>query len=95
MTQELATPPKTSLDTVVTVWRDGTWQLWGTVDAIMVRNDPDWLTEFSVAEVATVEREACARAAEDLYGDDSRWASHYHCAAASIATAIRARGESA
>jgi hypothetical protein len=27
----------------ITVWKDGTWQLWSAGDAYYAQNDPDWL----------------------------------------------------
>ena len=43
----------------VTVWKDGGWKVWGTVDAMYARDDPDWLCDFGVADVlASAERES-------------------------------------
>lgn len=35
----------------VTVWKDGTWKMWSCRDAEYARDDPDWLTEFSMKEL--------------------------------------------
>ncbi len=35
----------------VTVWKNGNWKVWSTMDATYARDDPDWLTDFGVQEV--------------------------------------------
>lgn len=32
----------------ITVWKDGTWQVWSVLDAYYAREDPDWLVEILV-----------------------------------------------
>ena len=27
----------------ITVWKDGTWVVWGELDAYYAQNDPEWL----------------------------------------------------
>lgn len=27
----------------ITVWRDGSWKVWRSLDATYAENDPDWL----------------------------------------------------
>ncbi len=38
---------------MVTVWTNGTWKVWNVLDAIYARNDPDWLCDFGLNELAS------------------------------------------
>jgi hypothetical protein len=44
-------PPPDLKKFAVTVWKDGTYRVWGAMDAYYARNDPDWLAEFGVSEI--------------------------------------------
>ena len=58
---------KNDQEMAVTVWRDGTWQVWGILDAYYVQSDPEWLVTILLKDlpsqrdtsgVATERREA-------------------------------------
>lgn len=36
---------------VVTIWKNGGYKVWGTMDAYLARNDPDWLQEVSIEKL--------------------------------------------
>lgn len=43
----------------ITVYKDGTWELWGAMDAFYARADDNWLAEIGGPEiVAAYHREA-------------------------------------
>jgi hypothetical protein len=35
----------------ITVWQDGTWKLWRSLDAYYAANDPYWLLNIPVEEL--------------------------------------------
>lgn len=39
-------------DQVVTVWKDGTWKVWGAMDAFYAQSDPDYLVTIALKDVA-------------------------------------------
>jgi hypothetical protein len=42
----------------ITVWRDGTWKVWGCIDAQYAETDPDWLSTIPLSKVLTdIERQ--------------------------------------
>jgi hypothetical protein len=53
------------MDECITVWQDGTWKRWSSLDAYYARNDPDWLNgdttvrkkHFRLPKNATVRRD--------------------------------------
>lgn len=36
---------------VVTVWKDGTWKVWGAMDAFYAQTDPDYLVTIAIKEI--------------------------------------------
>jgi hypothetical protein len=36
---------------VVTVWKDGTWKVWGAMDAFYAQADPDYLVTIPAKEI--------------------------------------------
>lgn len=37
---------------VVTVWKDGTWKVWGAMDAFYAQSDPDYLVTIPLKDLA-------------------------------------------
>lgn len=37
---------------VVTVWKDGTWKVWGAMDAFYAQSDDDYLVTIALKEFA-------------------------------------------
>lgn len=35
----------------ITVWKDGTWQVWGALDAYYAQNDPNWLLTIPLKDL--------------------------------------------
>ncbi len=40
------------MDTSITVWTDGTWKVWSSLDAYYAQEDADWLVTIPCAELA-------------------------------------------
>ncbi len=43
--------PRNCGEPVVTMWKDGGWKLWGSMDAFYAQADDDFLVNLSVKEV--------------------------------------------
>lgn len=43
---------------VVTVWKDGTWKVWGAMDAFYAQSDPDYLVTIALKDMKPDERPA-------------------------------------
>ena len=39
------------MDKVITVWKDGTWKLWDSLDAQYAANDKDWLVNIPISNL--------------------------------------------
>lgn len=40
-----------SQELVVTIWKDGTWKVWGAMDAFYAQADEDYLVTISLREL--------------------------------------------
>jgi hypothetical protein len=45
---------------VITVWKDGTWKVWGAMDTFYAQSDPDYLTTITLDEIDTAAKEDTA-----------------------------------
>lgn len=52
-------------EAVVTFWRDGTWRLWGAMDAYYAQNDEGYVTTVPLKAILDISLEAIKKAVID------------------------------
>ena len=47
----MSTSEQTDQGMAITVWKDGTWMVWGVLDAYYAQNDPEWLVTIPLKDL--------------------------------------------